>query len=195
MKQRGSFWRNRKKIILVNRDFQLRYTRAAVFVGVISTIFTAAVILLPLYKFKILRIPVFLPWPFLLSMSIAAVVNILLIAMLGLYLTHKIAGPMYSIVKAFRRVEQGGNLALIHTRKGDDLTYITRNFNYMLTSLRDRFSDDTEKIGEVLRVIEKTLAERSDDNLLEAKRALEKLQQRNLVLLEQEHVQEEKRGT
>jgi hypothetical protein len=95
---------NHKRIFLVNRDFQLRYTRAAIGVGILSTALTTTIILYPLYTFEILRIPRFLPTPILATMAMACLVNIVFLAIMGIFVTHKIAGPMYSLVRHFRLV-------------------------------------------------------------------------------------------
>ncbi|MCX6129316.1 MAG: hypothetical protein NTX25_09680, partial [Proteobacteria bacterium] len=62
------YFRQKQRLILINRDFQFRYTGAAVLVGLLSTTLTCSVILYPLYQFEILRIPRFLPWPILIVM-------------------------------------------------------------------------------------------------------------------------------
>ena len=49
----------RQRIYLINRDFQLRYTGAAVAVGILSTVFTSFIVLFPLYQFEILKIAQF----------------------------------------------------------------------------------------------------------------------------------------
>ena len=94
-----------KRIYLVNRDLQLRYTYAAVLVGMVTTILTIIIILYPLYSFEILRIPKFLPLPILISMGFASMVNILIVGYFGIIITHRIAGPVYALVKGFRKVD------------------------------------------------------------------------------------------
>src|SRR6186997_212279 len=94
-----------KRIYLINRDFQMRYTLAAVVVGLLSTILTLIILLVPLYTFEILQIPRFLPLPIFGIMAMAAFVNILSVGLMGVFITHRIAGPMYSLVRSFRRIE------------------------------------------------------------------------------------------
>lgn len=135
----------RKRIYLINRDFQLRYTWAAVVVGLASTILTSFVILFPLYSFEILRIPMFLPIPILGVMGLAALVNITMVGLFGVILTHKIAGPMYSLVRHFRRIEEGQWVGQdMRLREGDELRYVVRNFNSMLASVRKALEEDIE---------------------------------------------------
>lgn len=134
--------KRRKRIYLVNRDFQIRYTRIAVLVGLISTILTTVIVLYPLYVFEILRIPRFLPLPILFGMSFAAVVNIVAIASIGILITHRLAGPMYSLVRSFRKVEMGHWHGEMRLRPDDDLRYLVRNFNAMIVALNRQGAAD-----------------------------------------------------
>jgi len=136
----------RKRIYLINRDFQLRYTMSAVVVGLVSTLLTSVVILAPLYTFKILRIPDFLPLPVLSGMVLAALINILLVGLMGIIITHKIAGPMYSLVRQFRRVEAGYWNSPLRLRQSDELKFVVRNFNEMLAAVVKDSSEDLTKI-------------------------------------------------
>ena len=134
-----------KKIYLVNRDFQLRYSRAAVFVGILSTVMTAVLILYPLFVFKILVIPKFVPLPFLIAMGMAAVLNMAFIAGAGILLTHRIAGPMYSMVRQMRRVASGIYKSPVALRKNDDLRFLVRNFNDLIGSLIGMGEEDLKR--------------------------------------------------
>jgi len=138
----------RKRIYLVNRDFQLRHTKSAVIIGLMSTALTALVILFPLYEFKILRIPKFLPWPVLTSMGLAAVINIGIVAFMGIMVTHRIAGPMYSLVRSLRRVAMGRFDRLMGQRDGDELKFVVRNFNDMLQGLQSMTARDLETLSQ-----------------------------------------------
>jgi len=141
--------KSRKRIYLINRDFQLRYSYTAACVGVVSTLVTAAVLLYPLYVFEILRIPRFLPWPILAGMALAAVINISLIGFMGIFITHKIAGPMYSLVRSFRRIEMGYWAGHLTIRDGDDLKYMVRNFNQLIDGLVEIGRQDVAFIDEI----------------------------------------------
>ena len=80
-------------------------------------------------------------------MGLAGVLNIGLIGFMGVFLTHKIAGPMYSLVRSFRGIEESGVWAgEIKLRDGDDLKYIVRNFNAMMASIQNHLHDDISKL-------------------------------------------------
>lgn len=147
------YFRQKQRLILINRDFQFRYTGAAVLVGLLSTTLTCSVILYPLYQFEILRIPRFLPWPILIVMIVAALMNIGLVAFMGILLTHRLAGPMYSLVRQFRRVEEGRWYGQMKIRDGDDMRYVVRNFNAMLESLNKQAHMDFDKLRQVRELL------------------------------------------
>lgn len=146
--------RNQKKLYLVNRDLQLRYASAAALVGVLSTILTTSLILVPLYQFEILRIPRFLPWPILLMMVAAAFVNVAVIGLMTIHVTHRLAGPMFSLVRQLRRIEEGQWHGSFKLREGDDLRYVARNFNGMLASLQRRCQGDLQLVKELQQGLE-----------------------------------------
>lgn len=147
----------RKKVYLINRDFQFRYAGAAVVVGLISTILTSLVILYPLYSFEILRIPRFLPLPILFVMLLAAVLNIFLVGFMGIFLTHRIAGPMYGIVRYIRQIEEGDLCGRVKTRDGDELGFVVRNLNAMLDSLCNKAENELQSIRALREELGQTL--------------------------------------
>jgi nitrate/nitrite-specific signal transduction histidine kinase len=160
--------RPNKNLFLINRDLQLKYTYAAVVVGFVSTLVTVIVLLYPLFVFQILKIPKFLPLPVFAAMIAAVLMNIVLVGMLGIYVTHRVAGPVFHLVKCFRRIELGRLKSHLRLREGDDLKYVMRNFNAMvdellrtskedLDLLQQAQSGNSEKLAELKLRLEKRL--------------------------------------
>jgi methyl-accepting chemotaxis protein len=141
-----------KRLLLVNRDFQFRYTRASVAVGVVSTALTATVILYPLYVFKILVVPQFLPTPILLGMLAAALLNIGLLIIFGILISHKIAGPMFSMVRHIRRLAGGAWTSQMNVRPGDDLQFLVRNLNDLGQNLSTTARKDLDLVEKALNL-------------------------------------------
>jgi methyl-accepting chemotaxis protein len=163
-----------KKLYLVNRDFQFRYTRISVAIGVVSTFLTCTVILYPLYLFKILVVPQFLPAPILASMVAAALINISLLVVFGILLSHKIAGPMFSMVRHVRKIASGDWNTQMRSRAGDDLQFVVRNLNDLSTALVDATKSDIEILDKALA---QPLDEKSKTLLTELKsRLLKRIQ-------------------
>ena len=127
----------------------MRYARSAVLVGLFSTVLTSVLILYPLYIFEILRIPRFLPLPMLGAMLAAAGVNMAVIAVMAVLVAHKVAGPMFSLVRSFRRAGAGQLDCDLNLREGDELKFVVRNFNDMLRGLRQRAAEDLELLSEL----------------------------------------------
>lgn len=162
----------RKQIFLVNRDFQLRYVRLAVLVGVGSTCLTLVLLLYPLVLFRIIRFPIFLPPPFLWAIVAAMVANVAIIAWLGVHVTHRIAGPIFSLVRHMRGVELGGPFGNIKFRESDDLQYLARSYNSMMIALQAGEKDRME----IVNRLEVAMGQMQSDPS-SAKKSLEDLRQ------------------
>lgn len=147
--------RKTKRIYLINRDFQLRYTKIAVAVGLCSTVLTIALILMPLFQLNILRFPNFVPYPFILAMVFASLLNFFIIAAMGILITHRIAGPMFSLVRHIRMLQMGKKYVPLKVRESDDLKYVVRNFNELLEHLADQSRRDSAAVGEVVAALQR----------------------------------------
>lgn len=141
-----------KRIYLINRDFQLKYVRWAVLVGVGSTLLTVVVILYPLFQFRILHSIAFLPTPFFWAMAIAGAMNFAAVATLALLITHRIAGPMFSLVRQFRQIQTGKYGTGLRVREDDELKFVVRNFNDLVDYLINTARGDHACI---VKVVEK----------------------------------------
>ena len=164
----------KKRVLLVNREFQFRYTLVAVLVGIISTCLSCVVILYPLYQFEILRIPAFLPTPILGVMVLAVAVNILFIWLIGIAVTHKLAGPMYSMARTLRRIEEGVWTGHLTIRKDDEMHYLVRSLNGMIDSITDACKSDLSAVRQLKKLINSLPA--SEDEAETLRIILEKLE-------------------
>lgn len=160
--------KRRNKLILINRDFQFRYAGAAIVVGLTSTALTAFLILYPLYKFEILRMAQFVPLPILTVMLVAAIANMTMVGVMAIYITHKIAGPMYRIAKSFRMIEEGHWGVELKTRDSDELGYLVRNFNGMVDGLRRVTASDCSKLEQICTEMAQTHENSIDSRIPEA---------------------------
>lgn len=138
-----------KKIFLVNRDFQLRYTGAGLVAGIVSTAITATLILYPLFTFKILTVGMFLPWPIFAGMAIALILNIVVQLFFGIVMTHKVAGPMFSLVRYIRKISSGQWNVHMYQRSGDDLQMLVRHVNELSENLVIVANNDLEALARI----------------------------------------------
>lgn len=143
----------KKRILLVNRDFQLRYTKAAILVATVSTAATLFLILFPLYYLDVIRFPNFLPTLFLSGIALASVSNFAVIGLFAIHLTHRIAGPMFSLVRQMRLIQSGTWAAQLRVRSGDDIKYLVRNFNEMVDYLLSTSQRDLDQVDSILMKI------------------------------------------
>jgi nitrogen fixation/metabolism regulation signal transduction histidine kinase len=82
-------------------------------------------------------------------------VLVLAVSAAGIWMTHKIAGPLYNIGSAMGRIREGklpaGSEQL---RKGDQLQDFHAGFREMCDALRARTSADCETLGNAIAAIE-----------------------------------------
>ncbi len=185
------FYPKKQRLVLINRDFQFRYTGAAVLVGLLSTVLTSSLIIYPLYSFKILRMPFFLPTPILGLIGLAAVLNISLVGFMGILMTQRVAGPMYSLVRQFRRIEEGRWYGQMRIRDGDDMRYVVRNFNAMIESIHTQSRMDSDKVRQIREVLVAT----DIDETEKINRALVDLKLLDSKLRARLHVERESEGS
>lgn len=123
------------KIFLVDRDFQFKLALRGAAVGLISSIFGLAVVWYPLYLFERLPSGMALPPMVYGFIALAVLANIFAIVAFGIRISHRVAGPVYSIVRHMRRVEKGHKVTLLNARHSDELKYLVRNYNNLLVGL------------------------------------------------------------
>ena len=148
-----------KKIVLINRELQLKYAWAAIVIGLISTLLTATIILFPLFQFKILKAIHFLPTPFLISMAVAVLLNVLSLAFLAILVTHKIVGPLFALVRQFRLITMGKWNSKLRVRSDDELKFVIRNFNEAIDKVISESESDIEAIETCLKILDGALPE------------------------------------
>lgn len=97
------------------------------------------------------------------------------VSVAGIWMTHKIAGPLHNIGSAFARVRDNklpadmGNL-----RKGDELQAFHAGFREMYEAIRTRVVKDTEALGKAIAAIESQADRPSElEKVLEELRALQ----------------------
>ena len=154
-----------KKTVLLDWDFQFRIIKLSILVGLVSTAVTSFVLLWPLYKFEILKIPKFLPTPIMLAMVVALLTNMLSLGLMGLYLSHRISGPLYSVVRKLRLLGHGNFFGELKLRKNDELKYLMRNINHATSQLADKTRDDISKLELLLSDVQKLNKKTDSDEL------------------------------
>lgn len=89
-------------------------------------------------------------WRILLSVALLTPV----VALLGVYLSHKIAGPVYRIGKTLDAMASGDLRNRIVLRKGDELVSIANAINRLQESLRKTIMSQKSSLGKVIGELE-----------------------------------------
>ncbi len=86
---------------------------------------------------------------FLINIPIAIVAVSGLLLVLGIYVSHRIAGPMYRMTKNLNLIGVDNQMDTIQIRKRDQLKEMADAFNHMVHALKDRMYQDMRLIDHV----------------------------------------------
>jgi nitrogen fixation/metabolism regulation signal transduction histidine kinase len=75
---------------------------------------------------------------------------VVLIGMLGIYFTHKVAGPIYKMKLLLKQVGDGKLTFQGKLRKGDELQDFFETFTSMVENLRDRQAKEVAELSEAI---------------------------------------------
>jgi methyl-accepting chemotaxis protein len=155
--------RNKRSVkgLLIDRRFQLKYTLIVVFLAMVISAVLGVLLMNRVSENTTLTIDnlkaMDAPAEFL-SQSTKALVDrdrevmlflvlclvglVLAITVLGIYVTHKVAGPIYVMSRYLRDIGSGSLRDVRNLRKGDELLEFYETFQKMLASLQDREKRD-----------------------------------------------------
>ncbi len=145
----------KKKLFLINRDFQMRFAGAGVVASLVTSVMTAALIIYPLFAFKILTSVYFLPWPVVAGVILAILLNMILQLVFGIMLTHRVAGAMFSMIRTIRLIGSGKWSAQVKLRHHDELQMMGRHLNEMSEQLVRDGKHDLAVVEQVMSMVEK----------------------------------------
>jgi methyl-accepting chemotaxis protein len=77
---------------------------------------------------------------------------VVLIGLLGIYFTHKVAGPIYKMKMLLRQVGEGKLVFQGRLRKGDELQDFFDAFATMVDKLRERQKHEVDQLDAALRI-------------------------------------------
>ncbi len=150
----------RRKQYLINQDFQLRYI--GLLVGLASLLCLVFVVMTkhyidlnlnPLIESGLISSPVVndliqIEKQFLnknLLTVFLLVIGTLTVA--GIFITHRIAGPLYALERRMKQITQEGmQNSSFHVRRTDEFQELAESFNEMMTSLQRKMDQQAEKI-------------------------------------------------
>ena len=116
----------------------------------------------------------------LIAMVGFGVVLCLILAIYGIVITHKVAGPIYKISTYFTSIRDGRLGPVYNLRKGDQLQEFFEGFKSMHESLRQRAQEDVELLGRAVAVLERSGAQGELAGALEALKTLKRKKEESL---------------
>ncbi len=146
---------NRRRNYLIHKKLQFKYAALTITLLLLYTLLLLSAIFLPptvIFYSTNLPLPVRAEaadafillnkyiWP-----GIALI--ILLFGAISIFVTHKVAGPLFVMVRAMRDIMQGNLKARITLRKGDDLSELADVVNNMTEKLESTFIDLDKRVG------------------------------------------------
>jgi methyl-accepting chemotaxis protein len=98
---------------------------------------------------------------------------VILLAVAGIYMTHKIAGPLFALNKFMNSLREGDWDAIRPFRKGDEFKYLSDTFTELAKDIRERHGDTLESIKEVAAKLEAGRTDEAKAKLAELIKAKE----------------------
>lgn len=138
----------KRKQIYINMDLQFKYSLILIFTMIVEIIIVGVA---ALYVFS-------QPQPeipganiYFIYKAVLAVILFLTICNItvGVYLSHKIAGPLYRFVMCTRDVANGNLKIQVNLRKGDELRELETSFNEMTDRLRNIIRNDRSLLNNI----------------------------------------------
>ncbi len=147
--------RVRRRVFLVDRKFQLKYTGILVLVGVVvSAILGYFVIRLSREATQLLNMDPDLMAEAAKFDTVALyylggfiVVMAVFLFMWGIWITHQVAGPIFIISRYLRQIADGSIPKTRPLRRGDQLQEFFETFGAMLNSIKQRNLEEAEALS------------------------------------------------
>lgn len=179
-------YKRKLKSVLIHKPMQREFTLVVISLLIVSALAVAFVIHYTIqqgmmgggYRFgKISAYEVMSDVGYDLITRVSAIlfINMLLIAMFGIFFLHRIAGPVYRFQGVLRRVTRGEIPEDIHLREGDFFVETADDLNKVLQLLREKKASAKgiqQKLDEGLR---KGALSSSDPVAMEIKQLLGKM--------------------
>jgi len=149
----------RRKNYLIDKDFQFRYIGRIVFSIIVMALITAFTV----YYTTWARImDQFYNVPQIASrfaelfssvngqLLVFLVVFLLLIAVVSIFISHSIAGPVYRFEKSLQAIASGDLTLKIGLRKGDEFKHLAETINQVIATLRSNLTSDRELLQKTM---------------------------------------------
>ncbi len=157
--------KNRRKRLIISSGLQFRYVGSVLFAMLFVSLVVGYFIYQNIWN-VLLNESRYNDWsPFLNAVKdqtdkqifFGVAISIVLMMIVSVYMSHKIAGPLYRLKKCLLDVAKGDLSFEMRLRKGDELTDLVDDFNEMMHSLKGMVDADRQKVKDIQQKVEETL--------------------------------------
>jgi len=148
----------KRKQIYINMDLQFKYSLVLIFTMFIEMVIVGLAALFVLSQ----------PKPDIPGANIYFIYRVVLGVILfmtlcnitvGVYLSHKVAGPLFRMVMCTKEVANGNLKIQVNLRKGDEMRELEASFNDMTERLRSYVREDRRRIDDIIKAADDIAAE------------------------------------
>ncbi len=173
----------RRSIILIDRKFQLRFAfYVCSWLFALSLIYPA--IIYNLFDFFLRYASLDPNGPTVAAiqatrrelLSIVIILQLVFLSvtfLLSIFLSHKIAGPIYKLKKFMNMAKEGNLNEALRFRKADHFKDVAEVYNDMTQGLKDLLAQDREKLDQGAKKLERAVEHSSGDGKRQAEEALQ----------------------
>ncbi|MCS7151661.1 MAG: methyl-accepting chemotaxis protein [Endomicrobia bacterium] len=167
----------RRRRYLINPKFQIKYLIIVLVLVIVILLSTAYYVNLTLRTTTLLENLSGLEVEAVTKLVFRTVVYVciifvVLIVTLGIFVLHRIAGPLYVFDKMFNLLSDGDLTIYLKLRKGDELQELAASFQNMVDKLRMYVKSDKEKVEKIKFELQQLV---NNYNKLSQQELLEKL--------------------
>lgn len=164
---------HRRSIILIDRKFQLRFA-FYVCSWLFALSFVYPLIIHSLFDFFLKYVALDPNGPTVTAMQrtrqelLSVLVTLQLVFLsvtflISIFLSHKIAGPIFKLKKFFEKLKDGNLSESLKFRKADHFQEVAALYNEMTQGLRGLLEKDREKVAQAISSVEKALERTTGD--------------------------------
>lgn len=148
----------KRKQIYINMDLQFKYSLILIFTMFVEMIIIGIAMLYVISQ----------PKPDVPGANIYFIYRVVLTVILlltlcnitvGVWLSHKVAGPLFRFIMCTREVANGNLRIQANLRKGDELRELETAFNDMTERLRANVREERRRIDEIVAAVDKAAGE------------------------------------
>jgi hypothetical protein len=176
----------KRSIFLINPSFQLKFSLIVCSIILISTVIYPVIIYdffnlvttnLPQASEEVLSAQKDL----IIYLVFIQVVILMLVFVSFIFITHKIAGPLYKLKEHLYNIREGGAIKSLAFRKGDYFTDVADEVTLFLDYIKHNYEDDFHYVEEITSYIDNLSTVIPDDKkiiLIEISRRLNHIKER-----------------